>query len=104
MAETGEGPVVAVDVIRRLDATSGGEPAIPTITETLARATVLASAERAERNRELALLLATPDVQAIGLREWSALDVAVEAGRRAMAHALEAGGAERVRAALDGRV
>ena len=104
MAESGEGPVVAVDVIRRLDGEEGGEPAIPSITETLARATVLASAERAERNRELALLLATPEVQAIGLREWSALDVAVEAGRRAMAHALEGGGAERVRAALDGRV
>jgi NTE family protein len=104
MAESGEGPVVAVDVIRRVDGEESAEPRIPTITETLARATVLASAERAERNRELALLLATPEVQSIGLREWSALDRAIEAGRIAMTHALETGGAERLRAALDAPV
>jgi predicted acylesterase/phospholipase RssA len=104
MAESGEGPVVAVDVIRRVEGEESAEPRIPTITETLARATVLASAERAERNRELALLLATPDVQSIGLREWSALDRAIEAGRIAMTHALETGGAERLRAALDAPV
>ena len=51
MAETGEGPVVAVDVIRRLEPTGDEEPELPSITETLARATVLASVERAERNR-----------------------------------------------------
>ena len=104
MAESGEGPVVAIDVIRRPDATGGGSPSLPTITETLARATVLASVERAERNRELALLVVTPDVQEIGLREWSALDRAVEAGRLAATHTLETGGAERLRAALDAPV
>ena len=104
MAESGEGPVVAIDVIRRPDATGGDSPALPTITETLARATVLASVERAERNRELALLVVTPDVQQIGLREWSALDRAVEAGRLAATHTLETGGAERLRAALDAPV
>ena len=46
MAESGEGPVVAIDVIRRPDATRGGSPSLPTA-ETLARATVLASVERA---------------------------------------------------------
>jgi NTE family protein len=104
MAESGEGPVVAVDVIRRLEEEESAEPRLPTITETLARATVLASAERAERNRELALLLATPEVQAIGLREWSALDRAIEAGRIAMTQALETGGVERLRAVLDAPV
>ena len=82
MADADEGPVVAVDVIRRLDETTGEEPPVPTITETLARATVLGSVERAERNRSLATLVITPDVQAIGLRQWSALEEAVEAGRR----------------------
>lgn len=101
MAETAEGPIVAVDVIRRLEEPDGSEPALPTITETLARATVLGSVERAERNRALALLLVTPEVQAIGLREWSALDVAVEAGRRAATQTLEAGGADALRTALD---
>jgi NTE family protein len=101
MAETGEGPVVAVDVIRRLDAPrEGEEPAMPSITETLARATVLGSVERAERNRALARLLVTPDVQHVALREWSALERAVEAGRRAAEEALAEGAAE-LRALLD---
>ena len=62
---------------------------------------MLGSVERAERNRALALLVVTPEVEEIGLREWSALD----RGRRGRAgrgdEALETGGAERLRAALD---
>ena len=104
MAETDEGPVVAIDVIRRIDEPADGEPGLPSITETLARATVLGSVERAERNRTLARLLVTPEVQSIGLREWSAIDAAVEAGRRATIEALEAGGEEDLRALLDARV
>ncbi|HEX5800188.1 MAG TPA: patatin-like phospholipase family protein [Gaiellaceae bacterium] len=103
MAETGEGPVLAVDVIRRLEE-ADGEPTLPSIAETLARASVLGSVERAERNRALALVLVTPEVQAIGLREWAALDTAVAAGRRATTAALESGGAEKLRAALDAQV
>jgi NTE family protein len=103
MAETGEGPIVAIDVIRRLDApVEGDETAMPSITETLARATVLGSVERAERNRDLARLLIAPDVQDVALREWSALDRAVEAGREAAEHAFEAGGAEHLLEALRG--
>jgi len=102
MAETGEGPIVAVDVVRRLDETGDAEPALPSITETLARATVLGSVERAERNRALALVLVTPDVQMVGLREWSALQASVEAGRRATEQTLEAGGADALHAALRG--
>ena len=84
MAEVAEGPIVAVDVIRRMEASSEARSrALPTIAETLARATVLGSVERAERNRALALVLVTPDVEAIKLRNWSALDEAVEAGRAA---------------------
>jgi predicted acylesterase/phospholipase RssA len=104
MAETAEGPILAVDVIRRLDEPSAEEPPLPTITETLARATVLGSVERAERNRALARLLVTPDVQEIGLREWSALNRAVEAGRHAATKALEAGGAASLQALLDAPV
>jgi len=102
MAETGEGPVIAVDVIRRLgEPGDGAEPPLPSITETLARATVLGSVERAERNRALASLVIAPDVQSVGLREWSAFERAVEAGRAAAAEALEAGGAEQLRTLLD---
>jgi NTE family protein len=104
MAETEEGPIVAVDVIRRLELGDDGEPPLPTIAETLARATVLGSVERAERNRRLALVLVAPEVDAIGLRQWSAIQSAVEAGRRAATQTLDDGGADALRAVLDARV
>jgi predicted acylesterase/phospholipase RssA len=97
MAETAEGPVIASDVIRRVSTNGDERPPVPTIMETLSRATVLGSVERAEANRALAALVVTPDVQDVPLRDFRALDRAIEAGRRAAAEALEAGG----RAALD---
>ena len=102
MDESDEGPIVAIDVIRRLEQDGLGAAArtVPSITEILARATVLASVERAERNRKLAVLTITPDVQAIGLREFSQLRKAIDEGRRAGSEALAAGGAERLREAL----
>jgi NTE family protein len=101
MAADDEGPIVAVDVIRRLDELDATiVPALPSITETLSRATVLGSVERAERNRKLADLVVTPDVQDVALREFSALDRAAAAGRAAMLAALEAGGAEKLRERL----
>jgi NTE family protein len=102
MVADDEGPVVAVDVVRRLDADdSAVAPALPTITETLSRATVLGSAERAERNRKLADVLVTPDVQDVALREFSALDRARAAGGEAMRATLGAGAAERLRERLE---
>jgi predicted acylesterase/phospholipase RssA len=86
-----EGPIVAVDVIRRM-AAGDAEPVLPTIAETLSRATVLGSVERAVRNRALARLLITPEVQDIPLRNFRALERAIEAGRRAAEQALERGG------------
>ena len=92
------GPIVGVDVIRRLERAALGseEPQalLPTILETLSRATVLGSVERAESNRELATLLVTPDVQDIPLRGFKHLTRAVDAGRRAAEEALAAGGKE----------
>lgn len=102
MAADDEGPIVAVDVIRRREERDTlVAPALPSITETLSRATVLGSVERAERNRMLADLVVTPDVQGIALREFSALEPAAAAGREAMREALEAGGAERLGERLD---
>ena len=72
MADSAEGPIVAVDVVRRLEASAVDEPALPSIMETLSRATVLGSVERAERNRELALLVITPETQDIPLRDFRA--------------------------------
>jgi predicted acylesterase/phospholipase RssA len=99
MAEADEGPIVAVDVIRRMP-DGGSAPPLPTITETLSRATVLGSVERAERNRALATLLITPEVQDIPLRDFHSLDRAIEAGRRAAEETLEQGGYEVLHAAL----
>jgi NTE family protein len=102
MSADGEGPIVAVDVIRRLEELdSSVAPKVPSIMETLSRATVLGSVERAERNRRLADLVVQPDVQDVALREFSALDRAAAAGREAMLTALEAGGAETVREKLE---
>ena len=101
MAADDEGPIVAVDVIRRLDETKDGvAPPLPSIMETLSRATVLGSVERAEQNRRLADLLVTPNVQDVAMREFSALDRAADAGHEAMRAALDAGGAELIRARL----
>ncbi len=101
MSAEDEGPIVAVDVIRRLDEVEGGTaPPLPSIMETLSRATVLGSVERAERNRGLADLLVTPDVQDVAMREFSALDRAADAGRDEMRTTLESGGAEALRARL----
>ncbi|MGL6278701.1 MAG: patatin-like phospholipase family protein, partial [Gaiella sp.] len=104
LAADDEGPVVAVDVVRqvggRLDATAP----VPTILETLSRATVLGSVERAERNRSLALCVISPDVQDVQLREFSALDRAVEAGRIAARAALDAGARAAIEAATSAPV
>jgi NTE family protein len=89
MEDSHEGPVVAVDVVRRLDAVdASATPKLPSIMETMTRATVLGSVERAERNRALAALVISPDVQDVGLREFAALDRAVTAGRAAAEKAL----------------
>lgn len=97
------GPVVGVDVMRRIafdELKAGGRTALPTILETISRATVLGSVERAEANRALARIVITPDVQEIALRDFRQLDRAVEAGRRAAEEALAAGVKDELLAAL----
>ena len=101
MAETDEGPIVAVDVVRRLEpADVTGEQPLPSIVETLSRATVLGSVERAEANRELALVVFAPEVQDVPLRDFRALDRAIEAGRVATRAALDAGARDTILDAL----
>jgi predicted acylesterase/phospholipase RssA len=107
------GPVLAVDVMRRVAidelATTPGS-SLPTILETLSRATVLGSIERAEANRGLARIVIAPDVQQVSLRDFRRLETAVEEGRRAAEEALAAGAkvalldalAERAPAAVGG--
>ncbi len=100
MHDIPEGPIVAVDVVRRLESQPGEAVRIPSIMETLSRATVLGSVERAEKNRGLAALTISPEVQDIGLREFKALDRAVAAGHAAATAALADGGADLLREAL----
>jgi predicted acylesterase/phospholipase RssA/CRP-like cAMP-binding protein len=104
MASDDEGPIVAVDVIRRLeDVEVSVAPHVPSIMETLSRATVLGSVERAERNRLLADLVVTPDVQDVALREFTALDRAAAAGYTATCTMLEDGGLEQLSELLGAR-
>ena len=96
------GPVVAVDVMRRLDSAVVDlerGPLLPTIVETLSRATVLGSVERAEANRALAQVLIAPHVQDVALRGFRNLDRAVDAGRRAAEQALADGAVDTIEAA-----
>lgn len=86
MAATGEGPVLAVDVMGRTRL--GRTGSLPTLLETLTRTTVLASWQRVSENVAQAERVITPDVQAIGTLEFRRIDDAVEAGRRAVDAAL----------------
>ena len=89
MHDSHEGPVIAIDVVRRVEFEDVSEtPRLPSIMETMTRATVLGSVERAERNRALAALVISPEVQDVGLRQFGALDRAVAAGRAAAEAAL----------------
>ena len=100
MADSAEGPIVAVDVVRRLAPSGADDAPLPSIMETLSRATVLGSVERAEQNRALALLVIAPETQDIALRDFRSLDRAVEAGRAAARRALDEGAADTIRAAV----
>lgn len=87
MAATGEGPVLAVDVMGRTPL--GRTGLLPTLLETLTRATVLASWQRVSENIAQAQRVIVPDVQAIGTLEFRRIEAAVEAGRRAVDAALD---------------
>jgi NTE family protein len=89
------GPVVAVDVMRVLDTDDVGTRAeLPTILETISRATVLSSVARAEATRRLAQVVISPSVTGVALRDFRRLDQALDAGRRAAEEALESGALE----------
>jgi NTE family protein len=95
MAADEPGPIVAVDVMRRIDPDElarSARASVPTILETLSRATVLGSVERAETNRALASVVIVPDVQHISLRDFRQLRGAIDAGRAAAEKALADGG------------
>jgi predicted acylesterase/phospholipase RssA len=109
MARSGEGPVIAVDVtghmggftrpkrpraaqlerpIRR--ALTGGEAAIPRLSETILRTVTVGSIDTVAAARLHADLVITPPVDGVGLMEWGAIARVRDIGRRAAHEALEA--------------
>jgi NTE family protein len=110
MAETMEGPIVAVDVGRRFDharapagrgariaarwaaartgTVTAGQAQVPTIKETLARSLVLGSIESARAARRRADVVVEPDTGTCDMLDFGRLDAMVEAGRRAARAAL----------------
>lgn len=92
------GPIIAVDVLRRSDVAPAHRAyverqrtSVPSIVETMTRATFLGSQERAASNRAIADVMIEPAVSTISLREFERLDEAVTAGRRAADQALADG-------------
>ena len=96
MADDAEGPVIAIDVMRRPPGRGGqtgdvpSDPAIPGVIETLARTAALTGWSRGRANALLADLVISPDVDGIGMFEWRRIDGAIEKGRRAALDALAA--------------
>lgn len=106
MAATGEGPVLAVDVMRKPQAGQGkpvrsrgankpspfglfsADSVLPGLVDTLARSTVLGSTRRAEANRAAAALVINPELGDVGLLEWRRIDAIVERGYTAATAAL----------------
>jgi len=89
MAAAGEGPIIAVDVMRRPGGGRDGA-GLPSLVDTLARSTVLGSWRRAEANRALAALVVSPELADVGLLEFRRLESIVERGRAAAEAALAA--------------
>ncbi len=98
MVSTGEGPVIAVDVLARgmpgarRASRGGADPALPGILETIARSTTLASRRSAEEQRSLAALTIAPDLAGISLFDFRRFDEIVSVGRLAGERALAQGG------------
>jgi NTE family protein len=93
MADTNEGPVVAVDVMRPFAV----RPDLPPIAETLARVAVLGSWRAVEQNRARAALTITVPESGTGMLDWNQLDAMVRLGRQAGEAALTSPAMARIR-------
>ena len=86
MRDSGAGTVIAVDVSGSLHRAPGER--LPSIIETLGRASVLGGHAQLEAQRAAADVLITPAVTDIGIMGWKAFPRAVEAGYDATVTAL----------------
>ncbi len=96
MAETAEGPIIAIDVKatprrpkNRPEGARGRDDRPPSLPETLTRLLLLGSENTAQAARCHADLVIKPNAAGVGLLEFDQLDTAREAGRRAAREALE---------------
>jgi len=95
MADTGEGPIIAVDVKatpKRPEGPSAEDdrpPRPPSLGETLTRLLLLGNQNTAQAARCHADLVIKPRAEGVGLLEFASLDMAREAGRAAAREALE---------------
>jgi NTE family protein len=108
MSETGEGPVLAIDIKggeerpgsahdtspQRADASErlariARQPRLPSLPETMARIALLSSANTDESAKRHADMTIAVRVSGVGLLEFHQIDAAREAGRRAALSALE---------------
>ncbi|HET8593431.1 MAG TPA: patatin-like phospholipase family protein [Solirubrobacterales bacterium] len=110
MAQSGEGPVIAVDVTGRVGSgefrkplrpgierlgrpirryLTGSEAEVPRFGETIVRTITVGSADTADAARCHADLVIQPQVAGVGMLDWRRLDQVVEAGRAAARSALE---------------
>jgi predicted acylesterase/phospholipase RssA len=81
MAEDGDGPLIAVDVMRPFG--PGASPDVPSIVDTIGRSMVLGSWQKTAATRDRAGLVITPDLGTVGMFEFARMNELVEAGRRA---------------------
>ena len=91
MAELGEGPLIAVNVVGGSGGGSRG-PRVPGLQETLMRAMTMSSATTAAATRSSIDLLITPRHDGVGLLEFHQYERMREAGRVAAREALAAAG------------
>lgn len=106
MAAADEGPIIAVDVMRKTIAGSdqtgtgdgpvlpmqrslpGARVRLPTLLETLGRSSVMGSWRKAEANRPLASLVISPELVGVGLLDFKKIDQIIREGRQAANSAL----------------
>jgi len=92
MVRAESGPVIAVDVMGRgvpgARRSNRNGDRLPSLLETVARSTTLASRGKAEAQRDRATVAIVPDLLDVGLLDFARFDAVVEAGRRAAREAL----------------
>ncbi len=86
MADDDEGPVIAVDVMRRYDPAPGARPGI---VDVIGRSMVLGSWRKSAQTLSRAAVVVTPDLGSAGMFDWRRFDELVARGRAAAEAALD---------------